>query len=371
MRRSRAPSTTAARSSGAASPCSKDSSPPAVTASASRGPDANGWYTSPVSFSFTGDDGASGVASCTSGTYAGPDGRRRHRVGVVHGQRGQHGVDVAQDQVRRDGADRRRDAGAQARRERVVQPSGRRGLHRHRRRVGHLGVLAHRELQGAGRRPGEARRPVPRRRRSPERADDGRAPLRRHAAGAAERSGGSARRVDLARRGRPERTSSGRRSSGRPGRRARSRPSSTRAKATQFVDKKLRTGTRYWYEVTLVDQAGNAASKTIGLQPTGTRHLRARPTARSSREPPVVQWVAGEQGALLQPPALAREREAADDLGQAAEARAAASGGRRRARGTRSSTGSYRLYVWPAFGTHASPRYGKLVGQVAFVVKRR
>ena len=52
----------------------KDSSPPGVSASASRGPDANGWYTSPVSFSFTGDDGASGVASCTSGTYSGPDG---------------------------------------------------------------------------------------------------------------------------------------------------------------------------------------------------------------------------------------------------------------------------------------------------------
>ena len=52
----------------------KDSSPPGVSASAARGPDANGWYTSPVAFSFTGDDGASGVASCTSGTYSGPDG---------------------------------------------------------------------------------------------------------------------------------------------------------------------------------------------------------------------------------------------------------------------------------------------------------
>jgi hypothetical protein len=33
--------------------------------------------------------------------------------------------------------------------------------------------------------------------------------------------------------------------------------------------------------------------------------------------------------------------------------------------------GSYRLYVWPAFGTTRAPRYGKLVGQVDFVVKRR
>ena len=52
----------------------KDSNPPGVTASASRGPDSGEWYTKPVSVSFTGDDGASGVASCTSATYSGPDG---------------------------------------------------------------------------------------------------------------------------------------------------------------------------------------------------------------------------------------------------------------------------------------------------------
>ncbi len=52
----------------------KDSSPPGVSGSPARGPDSNGWYTSPVSFSFQGDDGTSGVASCTSGTYSGPEG---------------------------------------------------------------------------------------------------------------------------------------------------------------------------------------------------------------------------------------------------------------------------------------------------------
>ena len=32
--------------------------------------------------------------------------------------------------------------------------------------------------------------------------------------------------------------------------------------------------------------------------------------------------------------------------------------------------GKYRLFVWPAFGTPKKPDYGKLVGQVAFVVRR-
>ena len=52
----------------------KDSSPPSVKASFARGPDVEGWYTSPVAVSFSGDGGASGIASCTSGTYGGPDG---------------------------------------------------------------------------------------------------------------------------------------------------------------------------------------------------------------------------------------------------------------------------------------------------------
>jgi hypothetical protein len=32
--------------------------------------------------------------------------------------------------------------------------------------------------------------------------------------------------------------------------------------------------------------------------------------------------------------------------------------------------GKYQVFVWPAFGTLASPRYGKLVGRTDFVVKR-
>ena len=51
----------------------RDASPPGVTASADRGPDNNGWYNRAVSVTFSGDDGTSGIASCTSATYSGPD----------------------------------------------------------------------------------------------------------------------------------------------------------------------------------------------------------------------------------------------------------------------------------------------------------
>ena len=50
-----------------------DATAPSVNASPSRSPDRDGWYTSPVSFTASGTDGASGVESCSAGTYGGPD----------------------------------------------------------------------------------------------------------------------------------------------------------------------------------------------------------------------------------------------------------------------------------------------------------
>jgi hypothetical protein len=56
-----------------------DKTAPTVTGTApSRGPDANGWYRSPVDVKFFGTDlvpgiDTSGVAGCSSGTYGGPD----------------------------------------------------------------------------------------------------------------------------------------------------------------------------------------------------------------------------------------------------------------------------------------------------------
>jgi hypothetical protein len=51
-----------------------DGTPPTVgSGQAARTPDANGWYNRPVSISFSGSDGTSGVAGCTTRSYDGPD----------------------------------------------------------------------------------------------------------------------------------------------------------------------------------------------------------------------------------------------------------------------------------------------------------
>jgi hypothetical protein len=52
----------------------RDATAPTVSGvSFARGPDSNGWYNHPVSYSVSGSDATSGIASCASGSYAGPD----------------------------------------------------------------------------------------------------------------------------------------------------------------------------------------------------------------------------------------------------------------------------------------------------------
>jgi hypothetical protein len=56
-------------------PIKIDTTPPAgVAAAAARPADANGWYRRPVDIAWSGTDATSGIASCTTLTYAGPDG---------------------------------------------------------------------------------------------------------------------------------------------------------------------------------------------------------------------------------------------------------------------------------------------------------
>jgi hypothetical protein len=51
-----------------------DATPPQVTgATPDRKPDSHGWYNHPVTLTFAGSDGGSGLASCTKATYSGPD----------------------------------------------------------------------------------------------------------------------------------------------------------------------------------------------------------------------------------------------------------------------------------------------------------
>jgi hypothetical protein len=66
-----------------------DSTPPTITGwTPSRPPDLNGWYNHPVSFAFTGADSVSGIDSCTTATYSGPDSAQASVVGTCRDRAG-------------------------------------------------------------------------------------------------------------------------------------------------------------------------------------------------------------------------------------------------------------------------------------------
>ena len=54
-------------------PLKYDATPPVTAAAASRAADANGWYNHALTVSFAGNDVTSGIASCSSASYSGPD----------------------------------------------------------------------------------------------------------------------------------------------------------------------------------------------------------------------------------------------------------------------------------------------------------
>jgi hypothetical protein len=345
----------------------KDSSPPSVDATISRSPDADGWYTSPVSVSFSGDGGPSGISSCSGGgTYSGPDGNAvqlsgtctdgagnsasssltikydatpptvtptperppdvdgwyNHPVKVAFaGQDGGAGVTECTAPVTYAGPD--------------GNPAKLVGQCRD--GVGHLSAPATMEIRYDGTKP---TRPTV----------------------SATRTSGA---VTLAWKTSPDAVRAEVvRSPGKTGK----KPGVVFAgKGARVVDKSAKGTARYWYEVRVYDQAGNVASRTLPVRPsTG---ILAPATGAVLRRAPLVQW-APVKKARFYNVQLWRKREKLLTIWPAVPRLRLHETWTFAGRRLRLEDGSYQLYVWPAFGTQSSPRYGKLVGKVKFVVKR-
>ncbi len=136
----------------------------------------------------------------------------------------------------------------------------------------------------------------------------------------------------------------------------------------RLVDRSAKSPNRYWYEVRVYDQAGNVASKTLAVDPA--IGILAPVRGAVVRKAPVVRWV---------PVAEARFYNVQLWRGKAKLLTTWPSGPLLRLHDTwrfsgvrqQLRNGKYELFVWPAYGTLAKPQYGKLVGRVDFVVKRR
>jgi hypothetical protein len=345
----------------------KDSSPPSVNASFARGPDSNGWYTSPVAVSFSGDGGPSGIASCTSGTYGGPDGGDVKVTGSCTDGAGNTGSTTETIKY---------DASAPTVTPAPERPPDADGWYNHPVKVAFSG-------QDGG--SGVAECTAPATYAGPDGNPAKIVGQCRDAVGHLSAPVTFELRYDQTKPVRPvvkaRRTSRGiavswtpegdvvraevRRSPGGKGK----KPVVVFAgKGVGIVDRKAKSPSRYWYEVRVYDQAGNVASRTLAVEPSTGILLPVGGAV--VKKAPLVRWVPvakarfynvqlwkGRKKLLTTWPSATRLR-----LGETWKFDG---------RTQRFHNGKYQLYVWPAFGTLAKPQYGKLVGRVDFVVKRR
>ena len=263
-----------------------DSTPPSAVATPARSPDSDGWYSRPLSVSFTGTDSVSGVASCTSPvTYARPDRADAKVAGACRDEAGNLSTSA--------GVVFKFDS---------TPPS-----------VPKVALVA----------------------------GDGGVTL------TWPDSQDTTRYVVLRRR---DGTSTS--------------PSILwRGTVARFVDRAVKNGTRYRYVVRAIDQAGNTAAKEVAATPLVP--VFAPAAGSVTRVPPLVRWA--DKEARFYNVQVFRGRKKLLSLWPSHAPlrlpRTWVHAGVRRTL----EAGTYRIFVWPAFGTQAHPRYGKLLGQTSFV----
>jgi hypothetical protein len=346
----------------------KDSSPPSVSVSPSRGPDSDGWYTKPVAFSVTGDDGASGVSSCTSGTYSGPDGTDARLSGSCTDNAGNTGSGSTS--IRYD-ATPPKVAAAPAR-----APDAN-GWYNHPVQVAFAGTDA-----GSGVK--ECSPPVDY--KGPDASPARLVGQCRDVAGNLSDPVAFELRYDASPPARPKVSLAATAGSVRlswtaskdavlaevvraPGVRG-SKPATVfRGKGRRFVDIRAKGNVRYWYEVRLYDQAGNRSASTVNRRPL--RGVFAPVEGAVVRGvPPVVEWASVSKARFYNLQLWRGRAKVLTTWLTTTRFQVPRTWTYQRKRRSLAS-GRYRVFVFPAFGTAANPRFGELVGQVGLVVKRR
>jgi hypothetical protein len=364
----------------------KDSAPPGVSASADRGPDNNGWYNHAVRVSFSGDDGASGVASCTSATYSGPDAGEADVGGSCTDHAGN--VGRASLRLKYDSTP----PSVEARPDRAPDSNG---WYKRPVTVAFAGADP---LSGVD----SCSQPVVY--QGPDSASASVAGSCQDKAGNRSQPSGLALKFD-ATPPRLTRLSARATSRGivltwaasqdavsfrverRPGLRER-RPSMIyNGKARTYVDTRPQTGIRYRYTVTALDLATNAAtiarvarttqtvSRPTRATPGRSTPTRATPALLGPRagarlgSPPTLRWSAVPRATYYNVQLFRNGRKVLSAWPTRPRLQLAQTW-RFEGRPYRLTPGTYRWYVWPGFGARSQSTYGKLVGTQRFTVLR-
>jgi hypothetical protein len=363
----------------------KDSTPPSVRGTPTRGPDSNGWYNGPLDITFEGTDALSGVDSCAPAKYSGPDSATARATGTCTDRAGNTGTGTlelkydATPPTAEAKADRKPDANGWYNRPLTVS------------------FAAADPVSGVD----SCAAPIAY--KGPDTPKTSFSGTCRDKAGntsppaAFELKYDSAPpklgrvRVEVERKGVVLRWSGSKDTVSysvvrRPGLRGKKPSTIYSGAARTFVDKRLTNGLRYSYTVTAYDAAGNGDSTAIRARPTSVATTaRSTPASKPARSTPALRRpVAGAR--LSAPPLLTWSavpkatyynvqlwRDGVKILSTWTKhpkfrvEKSWTYEGRKYAL----TPAVYTWFVWPGYLRPSENRYGKLIGSRTFVVTRR
>jgi hypothetical protein len=343
-----------------------DKTAPAVAGAAPDRPaDAGGWYRRPVTVAFSGADAMSGVESCSSATYSGPDSGSASVGGTCRDQAGNVGAggsfplkyDATAPTVTGAAPDRGPDSGGWYTRPVSVAFSGSDAV---------SGVEGCSTVAYGGPDSGSATVTGACRDRAGNVGAAGSFGLR-FDAGAPSLTGVTVRarshRAMLSwKRLPPWEVVTIRRS---PGRRKAKQTTVYRGKGRRFIDRSVRNGVTYRYQVVASDLASNSATKTVKALPKGP--LRAPAEEARVSEPPRLDWVEVGKAAFYNVQLFRNGRKILSAW--PVESRLRLRGAWRwNGRRWRLAPATYRWFVWPAYRQRGKVRYGKPLGHSDFDV---
>ena len=359
----------------------RDASPPSVRASADRGPDDNGWYNHGVSVSFSGDDGTSGVSSCTSATYSGPDSDRATVNGSCTDYAGNTG---------RTGLELKYDATAPIVEAKADRGPDSNGWYNHALTVSFLGTDP---MSGVGSCAAPVQYSGPDTAKASvtgackDKASNTSAPVAYDLRYDTKPPVLGRLRTEVTSRGVTLKWTASKDThsitvSRRPGLRGRRLSTIYDGKARSFVDRRLSKGVKYRYTITAYDEAGNAAAKGLAIQPNlGTTKkavaTKAAATVGLTRPlagarlaaAPVLAWKPVAKATYYNVQLYRNGRKILTIWPRTTSFQLQRSWSYA-GRSYKLTPGPYRWYVWPGFGERSANRYGKLLGTRSFVVTR-
>jgi hypothetical protein len=341
-----------------------DASAPSVSPSADRAADGDGWYNRPVTVSFGGSDGTSGIDSCTAPVaYAGPDTAGTSLAGSCVDHAGNRSSATLA--LKYDGT-------APTAKAATARPPDKDGWYKHPVTV---------SFAGNDTLSGVADCTAPKTYSGPDGAAVRATGACRDKAGNATTATASLRYdatpprlqhvtvvpgngdVSLTWRQPPDVKSIAVTRS--PGRRGRGQTVVYRGKAPRMRDTGLATGVAYRYRLTSIDEAGNEAVVQVDAK---LQALYAPAAGKRARAGTVLRWLAQKHTAYYNLQLFRGGRKVLSTWPLKTNFRLPRSwtyGGH----AYRLTHGTYRWYVWPGRGARALARYGPLLGTSSFTVR--